>query len=739
MSLKPLNFYQQWAVAGMQQDQYSQAPWFVDSKNLDIFSSSQSVRATAWSVPKKSVENESIIEVDDQDRYELHGDWTIKDKKKNKTINIAKNLNKFFWNIDYGDGLKKDVSLGLPQSLIIEYNQEGDNEAISVIGESAIVSYSTNRVLIEKITIEWPNILQQQAWTVYNSKDKEVKWIQFKVKKGVDVSVNITLPETFLDIVNICVRKVNNPEFNSSEAGNLDFNGNVELKSASLRQPNIVYKPQTKIWQKAGSQQRGIFQNGNTHDEITNSVSDFSNGNEFILVVPGGGQSTTASFVVRADQDFDGILTICAETERAVQFFPPEFLGEKKLIQQGLYHYIVQWNLIRKYSFYSKRDKGVGQTTPWIMDMERELLNNSRVAWLVFIHDYVFAFCNKFFGTGYISTHNDLGEQVNFTMYEGFEFVNAVKVGEIIYVVARDRWIIGLYAFYNGILKKLIAWGILSSENSNIINPDEHHLSWLMCARRGGLILWTTDNKILLYGEKWGQNTLSSIFENPNIGSISKVNARKDQLQISYFWKDGEKYLVELQSDRILRNYQSDFSITFPKQIGSHLLEKEPKELEISYMLPNKNCSLEVWLNVNDYHFRTYELEGEVQLTNGSYKIDGTDGEYQLKFIEKWENKLTFVLEGELPHQTEKKPLKLIKVDGDWPEEIPAKSFDHFKHIWSIREEQFTHGKQRLIALTAEHNLPRARVLQVRVDWKTDWKSSPEIYSVHFTSEQVER
>ena len=46
---EPITFYQQWAAAWQQVDKYSTNPWCVDSKNLDIFSDSQCVKAMPWS------------------------------------------------------------------------------------------------------------------------------------------------------------------------------------------------------------------------------------------------------------------------------------------------------------------------------------------------------------------------------------------------------------------------------------------------------------------------------------------------------------------------------------------------------------------------------------------------------------------------------------------------------------------------------------------------------------------
>jgi hypothetical protein len=51
MAIDNLNYYSAWLPAGQQTDRYSSQPWCLRSKNLDIFSSSKSVKATAFSQP----------------------------------------------------------------------------------------------------------------------------------------------------------------------------------------------------------------------------------------------------------------------------------------------------------------------------------------------------------------------------------------------------------------------------------------------------------------------------------------------------------------------------------------------------------------------------------------------------------------------------------------------------------------------------------------------------------------
>jgi hypothetical protein len=39
------------------------------------------------------------------------------------------------------------------------------------------------------------------------------------------------------------------------------------------------------------------------------------------------------------------------------------------------------------------------------------------------------------------------------------------------------------------------------------------------------------------------------------------------------------------------------------------MLEKEIRDLELSYFLPNENTSFDVYVNINDYYFWTFTIE----------------------------------------------------------------------------------------------------------------------------------
>ena len=78
MAIDDLNYYSAWLPAGQQTDRYSSQPWCLRSKNLDIFSSSKSIKATAWSEPTTT--DSDVIKQDG--KLVLKTDWKVYDKIK---------------------------------------------------------------------------------------------------------------------------------------------------------------------------------------------------------------------------------------------------------------------------------------------------------------------------------------------------------------------------------------------------------------------------------------------------------------------------------------------------------------------------------------------------------------------------------------------------------------------------------------------------------------------------------
>lgn len=74
---------------------------------------------------------------------------------------------------------------------------------------------------------------------------------------------------------------------------------------------------------------------------------------------------------------------------------------------------------------------------------------------------------------------------------------------------------------------------------------------------------------------------------------IIKIDVVRDKLRV--FYRSAGVVKKREYSTTSVKKYQNQFEIRFPIQIGAHMLEKELKELEVSYLLPSKECVLEVW------------------------------------------------------------------------------------------------------------------------------------------------
>ena len=74
---------------------------------------------------------------------------------------------------------------------------------------------------------------------------------------------------------------------------------------------------------------------------------------------------------------------------------------------------------------------------------------------------------------------------------------------------------------------------------------------------------------------------------------ITKIDVVKYKLRV--FYKSAGVVKKREYSSTSVKKYQNQFEIRFPIQIGAHMLEKELKELEVSYLLPSKECVLEIW------------------------------------------------------------------------------------------------------------------------------------------------
>ena len=134
-------------------DKYSENPGMIVSKNADIFSSSRSVKATAFSAPE-TLSNE-IVDIDETGRFELHSNGRVWDNRRDAYV-YSDNFN--LWSVktvNYS-GSNLDPSIWTPLKLFVERNDDNsDYKTLTVVTDKIIFvrekEHWTNKVKIKNL------------------------------------------------------------------------------------------------------------------------------------------------------------------------------------------------------------------------------------------------------------------------------------------------------------------------------------------------------------------------------------------------------------------------------------------------------------------------------------------------------------------------------------------------------------------------------------------------------------
>ena len=699
-----LVFYQQWAVAGLQMDKYSTNPWCVDSKNLDIFSDSQSVKGTAWSEPTQ-VPSVDYVDVDEKGRFYLLANWNVYDSVEDITYN-----HDFFdanaSNLDYLDWQWSQRAVyGTPLKLFVAYDWD-----------------------------TWRNItvITDRTWhTRYNT------WIHSTVKEVTDRNSIAWAPDFHWDYSYVTVPINSSTNFQSHRTlpwitwgrvkMNLTVRGNtnpLEYWHINVINHNLKRDESIKWWKNNG--------NGTT------TTTDFT-------------ESTVYEWYVDWFWwEYGQNLQITSKLSNEAYKLDEEFFinekwnymlpWEKNFVQIDWtwYMFVPDQNLYEEIDMIKEYDVDGNSywtiMTAWAFPV-REW---QEIVALTKTFDYRLVFCNdnsKEVWFVYLVPAWD--DMLNFQQaweFPWLKFINAVMVNGYSYVIADERWVRGLYIFYNWQTKKIVGADTKYTEWESIIDWKQiYNFTWPMLNWRGHVVAPTV-NWIYMYWEnRYWQNVGSFILKVD--WEINSMEAKNNELKVTYTeWAN--TYYKIYQDDINIRNYEQDWSITFPVQIGTHMLEKEIRDLELSYFLPNENTSFDVYVNINDYYFWTFTIENWPDLEVWDTVELKWAGNAELVFIEKDWNDYTFKLVWNMPYQTSTD--KKIIVDST---EYGYTEMTHFKKIWScmLSNDFMKWWKNRIFKITAENELPIVRKMQIRIDWHTDWHNSPLLYSVRLLSSQNDR
>ena len=641
-----LVFYQQWAVAGLQMDKYSTNPWCVDSKNLDIFSDSQSVKGTAWSEPTQ-VPSVDYVDVDEKGRFYLLANWNVYDSVADITYN-----HDFFdanaSNLDYLDWQWSQRAVyGTPLKLFVAYDWDTWRNITVVTDRTWHTRYNT-----------WVHSIVKQVsdktsavWTV------DLHWDSSYVTVSINSSTNFqshrTLPWMTWGRVkmNLTVRGNTNP---------------LEYWHINVINHNLKRDESIKGWKVNG--------NGTT------TTTDFTESTVYEWYVDwywgeyGQNLQITSKLsneAYKLDEEFF--------TNEKWDYMLP---WEKNFVQIDWtwYMFVPDQNLYEEIDMIKEYDVDGNSywtiMTAWAFPV-REW---QEIVALTKTFDYRLVFCNdNSKEVWYVYLVPAWDDMLNFQQaweFPWLKFINAVMVNGYSYVIADERWVRGLYIFYNWQTKKIVGADTKYTEWESIIDWKQiYNFTWPMLNWRGHVVAPTVNGIYMYWENRYWQNVGSFILKVD--WEITSMEAKNNELKVTYTeWAN--TYYKIYQDDINIRNYEQDWSITFPVQIGTHMLEKEIRDLELSYFLPNENTSFDVYVNINDYYFWTFTIENWPDLEVWDTVELKWAGNAELVFIEKNWNDYTFKLVWNMPYQTSTD--KKIIVDST---EYEYTEMTHFKKIWS--------------------------------------------------------
>ena len=749
MAVDNLNYYSSWLPAWQQTDKYTSQPWCLKSKNLDIFSSSKSVKATAWSEPEDTDESWVVL-VDQTWNLILKSDWGVYDRSSWSEVlvksGIATNFPSYNVSYDWTGWTFSPATWGTEKQLISKY-------------ENWVLKYFT--------------IITDRARYVYSSLEYKVndedeirsstKWAQqsqWYWKKS-DGTQNTTIRLKVDNIKWMTTAKLSIGANNSNWAAQW----HLLLTWITVELPRYWYNAETENME-------AYFSTSQVEIPITDQLDDSINKYveyDIPLAETYGSYYIIVKFKVepwtdntKTWTDWDLWLNVKWYND-AYNYLPinldrelvdiGEYYWEKAPTFQVLYSWNWEWTnddnrqRVVRYSL----DKYMWWTNDISMD----------VVWLIAWNEQIYMIGNMNWNWYIFPCDLSWGRGTPFIAY-GCVFKWVANVDYLLYLVWEDRGISTLWVFNQQELVPLV-WGNQENWLVDLIWVDEQYkFDWKIVNYRKNLILSTADNRIFEYWQTYGGKWGTFIHELPQNCEIKSIKAIDNDLVLSYsqtvmdHWAEvTTNYITTYQDDTPYKNYNTEWEAVYPIVLGNHLLEKEESDLYASYILPSFNTSLEFWGMANHYHFWTFTSEDNPELDSEThYKLENIEWSYYLQFVERNGDQWTFRLIWDLPSLT---PIewnsapwnsfipwvawewtyKILNWDGEIC--LTYDSFNHFRKIWEITTTEYQEWEFRFHNLNNKLELPKTHSLQIMVKGKGNNNYTPELFALDLVANQRDR
>lgn len=739
MAIDDLNYYSSWLPAWQQTDKYSSKPWCLKSKNLDIFSSSKSVKATAFSAPIAwetwvIAEEWWLVLKTDGKVYEREG-WV-------DTLFIDPSVNFPVYPVCYAwrYGTYEDAQWGTVQDMSVAVEWD-DWRSFIVFTDRSSFTYSKVKYVPQK-TFSHSSNLTMESWVLTDG------YCWHQDSPTTNAYIDITVENAPFAEIPISVYAY---QYNSSKT-------NIALEYIQIKWVNWYYYDaeldaitpaaaedsyyQWEIWDiKAWHQDfllpvmplddnRAVyrlyfsFTPKNVWDPLTRTgdlyvdVNGWPRENHRMKI---GWQAS--------DWDYNGYYSYLPYRERKLTDIW-EYYWMKWQTFQPLYTWEASWTEV---SWVAKTRYDFVQYMWWANDPRMDII------WMIVWNENVYMIGNMK-GNGYITPCDLSGGR--WTPYVAYWciFTWVENIDYLLYLVWEDRGISCLRVFNWQELAYAI-WGNKENQSIDLVWVDElYKFDWRIVNWRKNLILTTKDNRIFQYWQTYGGKGWAFIHQLPSNATITWLKADENDLIVNYSITENNvttNYSTSYQDDIPIKNYNTEWEAVYPIVTWNHLLEKEESDLYCSYILPSSSTKLEFWGMANHYHFWTFTTADTPTLSaTESYKLKGASGTYALKYVETNWNQYTFRLEWDLPVQT---TAEMKITDSNNAVVINYTDFNHFRKIWVIETDRYCEWEFRFHNLNNKLELPKSHSLQIMVKGKGTTSYTPELFSVDLVANQRER
>lgn len=732
MAIDNLNYYSAWLPAGQLTDRYSSQPWCLRSKNLDIFSSSKSVKATAWSEPTQA--DGDVIKQDW--KLVLKTDWKVYERENGvDTLFVDPSINFPSYNVSYNgrNWTYTPATRWTVKDMVVAYEWD-EWKSFVVFTDRASYTYSKVPYIAEK---EFTNL----SGLEYSTDSPYVEGYRFTKNGTTSGNGYVTIKMPWVQMADVPIT-IYADQYDSSDT-------DIKLYAINLFKQEYYYDPtQEQMVAVLDSEESLPLPQEDIKDwpvEITIPASPSAS--DKVLVIHfkfytkewHSGYDWNWGWIYidmnkpwewhrlewHEDWDYNEYYSYLPidENRHLVDIWEYQWLPSLNF--QVLYTWDSSWTEIANREIVARYD--FVQYMWWANDPAMDVVD--MVAW----NEAIYMIGNMNWNWYIIPCDLSWGRWTPYIAY-GCEFKWVSNIDYLMYLVWEDRGVSQLWV-YNGQELVSILWWSEEKDTINLIDPTEQYrFDWKMIEYRWDLVLSTTDNRIFAYWQTFGGKWWTFIHQLP--WAITELKADWKDLVVKYTEND-QIYSTTIQDDTPIKNYNTEWMAEYPIVTWNHLLEKEESDLYASYILPSADCSLEFRWMANHYHFWTFTSSDDYTFdTESGYKMKGCSWNYELKFIERNNNQYTFKLVGDLPVQTTN-DMKIT--DTEWVELINYSGYNHFRKIWEIVTDKYQEWEIRFHNLNNKLELPKSHSLQIMVKGYGTQTHTPELFALDLVANQRDR